>query len=212
MKRSCPFLNLPLKFCFFSWHELYFLCMLSAFSNCCCEVGVKIPFADIPKIGCQYTVIDDVWLAETELHRILPVQAELMLQRKSDTRVEVQGQLCTEVRFNCDRCLVDYDFAVQTNFHLILEVLEEDSWNIGEMECTKADIDTVQLTESVVDFADILRQQLCLSLPVKKLCSEQCQGLCPQCGTELDTGKCTCSAGAENSPFAVLAALQSKKE
>ncbi len=166
---------------------------------------MKVGFTDISKAGNRYVIDDDAWFPAPELHRSAPVQAELSLQRKGDSRVEVQGFLRTGVRLVCDRCLVDYNFPVDVTFHLVLEVPSDDSWHLKEMECSGTDLDIVLLKEPLVDFADIFRQQLYLSLPEKLICSPQCKGLCPQCGQDLNTGDCSCVAVEQESPFAVLA-------
>ena len=171
---------------------------------------MKIAFADIPKTGHRYEINDDTWFPEPELSRIAPVEAELSLNRKGDHRVEVQGVLRTGTRLVCDRCLTGYDFPVDVNFHLLLEVQADENWNLREMECSEVDLDTVLLTEPVVDVWDILRQQLYLSLPDKLLCTSKCRGLCSQCGIDLNTGECSCVAEAKESPFAVLAKLNKK--
>lgn len=169
---------------------------------------MKIEFTDISKAGNRYEIDDDTWFPEPELYRIAPVQAELSLQRKGDSRVLVQGFLRTGVRLVCDRCLVGYDFPVYVTFHLVLEVPSDDSWHMKELECSKTDLDIVLQKEPVVDFADILRQQLYLSLPDKLICSTQCKGLCPQCGQDLNADSCSCIAVGPESPFAVLAKLK----
>jgi uncharacterized protein len=171
---------------------------------------VNITFAEISKAGNRYEIIDDTWFPETELYRNAPVRAELVLNRKGDSRVEVRGLLRTGVQLVCDRCLTDYNFTVDVDFHLILEVVTEERWNLKELECSKTDLDTVLLQKPVVDIPDILRQQLYLSLPDKLICSPECKGLCPVCGLDLNTGKCSCVSEVKESPFAVLAKLKIK--
>ncbi len=171
---------------------------------------MKILFSEIAKAGNRYEITDDAWFADTDLQPVAPVQAELSLHRQGDSRVELAGSLDTAVRLNCDRCLAGYDFAVAVQFHLVLEVPSEGSWKIRELECTSADLDTVLLQEPVVDFWDILRQQLLLSLPEKQICCRNCKGLCLQCGNDLNRGNCSCVEESEVSPFAVLASLKKK--
>lgn len=171
---------------------------------------MKVAFTDISKSGNRYEIDDDTWFPEPALHRIAPVRAELSLQRKGDSRVEVSGFLRTGVRLACDRCLGQYDFPVDVNFHLVLEVSSDDDWRMKELECTGTDLDIVLQAEPVADLADILRQQLFLSLPDKLICSPQCRGLCPQCGQDLNDGDCACMPAEQESPFAVLAKLKNK--
>ncbi len=120
----------------------------------------------------------------------------------------VRGFLHTGLVLTCDCCLAAYNFAVKADFHFVLEMQTEDNWHIKELECTRENIDIVQVEEAVVDFSDILRQQVYLSLPFKQICSQNCKGLCLKCGSNLNREKCTCVHETENSPFAVLASLK----
>ena len=70
----------------------------------------------------------------------------------------------------------------------------------------------VEMGVEKVDLDDLLRQQLYLSLPVKNLCAEECRGLCPGCGANLNQADCTCGAGEDRSPFAVLRQLQATRK
>ena len=60
----------------------------------------------------------------------------------------------------------------------------------------------------VVDLESLLREQIILMLPLKPLCDENCKGLCPHCGANLNREKCTCKTDAVDSPFAQLAKLK----
>jgi uncharacterized protein len=169
---------------------------------------MQIAFADISKAGNRYEISDDSWSPEQELQRIAPVDAEVSLTRKGDSRVFVRGFLKTEVKLVCDRCVSKYGFLIDVDFHLVLEVSSKESWQIREIECSGTDLDTVLLEKPMVDLGDILRQQLYLSLPEKLICSEQCKGLCPQCGANLNKKVCSCVAEEKESPFALLAKLK----
>ena len=171
---------------------------------------MQVLFTDIAKTGNHYEISDDSWLKEQELPRISPLVAELHLERKGDSRVAVRGFLKTRIQLSCDRCGVQYGYPVNVTFHLILEVPSDESWQIRELECTGEDLDTVLLTEPVVDMADILRQQLYLGLPEKMTCTEECKGLCSQCGADLNKTPCSCVEEVKESPFAILAKLKDK--
>ncbi len=55
-----------------------------------------------------------------------------------------------------------------------------------------------------IDLSEFLKEQIVLSLPYKLLCKEDCKGLCPKCGTNLNIEKCNCKNNWEDSKFAVL--------
>jgi uncharacterized protein len=88
--------------------------------------------------------------------------------------------------------------------------MPSDSLQVKELECNIQDPDSIILDEPVVDFDDVLRQQLYLLLPMKRLCSEQCKGLCSRCGVNLNLAECRCANERQDLPFAVLAQLKNK--
>jgi uncharacterized protein len=173
--------------------------------------SVKIPFAEIAQNGSHYRFTDDAWLTAAGLTAAGAAEAELTLRPKAEHRAEAQGALRTVVRLTCDRCLTDYDFPVAAEFHLLLEAAEqdEDGWSVKEMD-NSAELELMEVDEPAADLTEILRQQLFLSLPVKQLCSPDCQGLCPSCGANLNSQSCVCATETDSSPFAALAALKKK--
>lgn len=62
-----------------------------------------------------------------------------------------------------------------------------------------------------IDLADLVRQTVALSVPMKQLCSGDCRGLCGRCGQNLNKDRCGCNA-PETSPFAVLKNLKKNKK
>ncbi len=131
--------------------------------------------------------------------------AEVRLDRQGE-RVLCRGRLRATVILHCDRCLAAYDYAIDNDFRLVLEVVGPD--DIGrEHTCSAAEMDVVALTEPEVDVKDILQQQFFLNIPVKSLCSENCKGLCAHCGQDLNRTECGCRA-AGSSPFDVLSTLK----
>jgi uncharacterized protein len=168
---------------------------------------MKISFAEIAQNGSHYRFTDDAWLTAAGLTVAGPTEAELTLRPKAAHRAEAQGTFRASLRLTCDRCLTEYDVPVAAEFHLLLEVPEqdEDGWSVKELE-NSAELELLEVDEPAADLTEILRQQLFLSLPVKQLCSPDCQGLCPNCGANLNSQSCACAAETENSPFAALAA------
>ncbi len=64
-----------------------------------------------------------------------------------------------------------------------------------------------------VDLAEAVKDALVLQLPIRFLCKEDCKGLCPKCGVNLNTGSCTCRKGDdERNPFSVLRSIVENDE
>jgi uncharacterized protein len=82
---------------------------------------------------------------------------------------------------------------------------EDEEVELGEKE-TK----TAFFTGTKLAIADILREQILLALPMKVLCTVDCKGLCPTCGTNLNFGSCSCPAENFNPHMDTL--LEIKKQ
>lgn len=99
--------------------------------------------------------------------------------------VQVDGELDVTIRLACRRCLEEnaVDFAVPFNF--ILEPgLEPGAEDEG--------VFPLRPDHERVDLAPMVREELLLAVPEFPVCREDCRGLCPRCGTDLNQSKCEC--------------------
>lgn len=64
----------------------------------------------------------------------------------------------------------------------------------------------------IIDLTEALRQHLALSLDLIPICRESCRGLCPTCGTNLNTSTCSCPPPEVSNPFAALQGLFSEND
>ena len=78
----------------------------------------------------------------------------------------------------------------------------------GEREVGEEDLDTSVYRDDQIDLNEVLREQFYLALPMKPLCREDCAGLCPKCGTNRNTGTCSCATGFEDPRLAPLRGLK----
>jgi uncharacterized protein len=94
------------------------------------------------------------------------------LDAKADSVLDVE----------CDRCAAKVKYPACADVeHIIVRSLNDD------------DNDSFILAEgSQLELDDIIREDFLLQLPVKFLCSEDCKGLCPNCGKDLNEGPCSC--------------------
>ena len=65
-------------------------------------------------------------------------------------------------------------------------------------------------TRQMLDLSDVLRQYLLTGEPLKTLCRSDCLGLCPECGTDLNTEKCKCDGPTIDPRWGALAELLPK--
>jgi uncharacterized protein len=108
--------------------------------------------------------------------------------------VEVEGQLTGSVEQLCSRCLQP---TVQP---LILPILltynccsDETAVLDVEQELTGEEIGLICFDGEVIDLRLAIEQELLMTVPQHPLCRAGCAGLCPECGTDLNYGKCDCS-------------------
>lgn len=172
---------------------------------------MKILFEKIPEPGLELEVNDASWFPEGDWARLGPVRAKLLLTRRAQ-RVFVDGHLVFTSRFECDSCLEPYEESQDFPFKIAFEYLAPDDpyWQTEEHQCPQTEMDVVVLEEPEIDILAMLAQQVILSVPVKRLCSEECRGLCPTCGQNLNKGQCSCRDRDYESPFQVLARLKVK--
>ena len=172
---------------------------------------MRLRFNEISPHGNQFELFEVTGLEQAE---IVSVEGDsrftFTLKRKSETQVEMSGTLLFTPIITCDRCLVSYAYPINTSFHVLFETGGADKWQLKEVECTSSEMDTVSLDEPIVDCDDVLRQQILLALPQKKLCSPGCKGICNRCGENLNIAVCDCEKTITDSPFAVLSRLKKK--
>jgi len=172
---------------------------------------LSVAFSEIPEHGLQVELTDISWFPEEVVTRIGNVSVDLVLAKKGENKVELSGKVEAKVRLDCDRCLSCFDYTIDSSIQVILEVPDSSHhWHIRNVEHGEADVESVVLSEPVVEIGDILRQQILLALPEKRICSVGCLGLCDKCGTNLNEGPCQCRKKGVSSPFAVLAHYKKK--
>lgn len=117
----------------------------------------------------------------------------------------VQGSVEGTARTSCSRCLADVDVA------LLGEI--EGYFLISDESAAPEDMDDDEFDvlpeDRMLDMEPLIRAALLLELPLVPLCGEDCKGLCPKCGANLNEGPCSCPPEPEpdpleGNPFAVL--------
>jgi uncharacterized protein len=121
-----------------------------------------------------------------------PIDVHVTLDRH-DPYLEFDLNLSAEVTSQCDRCVVDYTWALtaDTPMLYVLGRLPSgesvDDPGIGYLPANSTD----------VDLTGEIRDQLILALPGKYLHRDDCLGLCPGCGVDLNLQECTCGLSRE---------------
>jgi len=106
-----------------------------------------------------------------------------------------------EVIYSCARCLTSVPRHVTESFSR--EILEEGD-KFGE------DIGVFTIKNGIIDVETILSEALFIDLEPSVLCSENCKGLCPKCGANLNEGECDCDLHDTDPRFSKLINLKDK--
>jgi uncharacterized protein len=98
---------------------------------------------------------------------------------------------------------------VDRNFELLFRPQAVNS-GPDEAEMQDKDAEIAFYEGDGVELEDILREQVLLAVPIKTVCREECKGLCPQCGKNLNTGECQCEPVAGDPRWDALKGLRDK--
>ena len=128
------------------------------------------------------------------------------VDRQEPGRYRVAGHVTGELELTCGRCLEPFTLPVAGAFDLRY-VPRAENVGEGEREVGEDDLTTAFYDDDQIDLSELIAEQFHLALPMKPLCSEGCKGLCPHCGTNLNTGTCSCSEKWEDPRLAALKSL-----
>lgn len=112
--------------------------------------------------------------------------------RRDNSLYIVRGSINAVLSLKCDRCLKPFEKSLDIELD---EIYGEEADEDGEIWLVSDK--TIDLKPAVI--ADIM-----LHLPMRSLCSEDCKGLCPKCGHNLNNGDCGCDRGYVNPQFEKL--------
>ena len=121
---------------------------------------------------------------------VSPVLLSFDVDGQETGRFRLAGQLKGDLELACSRCLEPYWLPVATEFDLrYVPRLEAGE---GEKEVEEDDLATALYSDDQIDLGLLIMEQFQLALPMKPLCDPACKGLCPECGTNRNTGSCDC--------------------
>lgn len=117
------------------------------------------------------------------------IVGEFDLDRVAD-RVSVRGRLAATARLDCVRCLRRFERPVETPFEIYAD--RAGSGHRAEEEALERD-DYMKFHDGrTLNLGEEVREALLLELPMAPHCREDCRGLCPRCGSDLNEAPCAC--------------------
>jgi uncharacterized protein len=125
--------------------------------------------------------------------------------------IRLAGELSTSLEMPCARCLEPVIEDVKRKFDLLYRPLGVDAGR-EELSVTGAEAEISYYQGEGLLLEDALREQVLLALPLKVICREDCKGLCPHCGINLNSEQCSCAEPIEDPRWSALKEIRSKLE
>ena len=133
------------------------------------------------------------------------------VERSDDGSLHVRGHLRLKTSGPCARCLADTPLELDQELDLFFlpesrTVAEHDDEEGAELQ--DRDLVVAFYRGDILDLGATVREQVLLAQPMKRLCREDCKGVCPTCGADRNLSACGCPKEAKSdTPFSSLALL-----
>lgn len=170
---------------------------------------MKIIISEIPEEGLDIN-LDNLTIISEAVVITSPLKGELRLD-KVGNEIFVRGYTAAEIELTCSRCLNSFRKEVSLDISLAYHPLSELKGDeVYELHDEEMEVDFYSGDE--IDIDSLIEEELILSIPMKPLCREDCRGLCPNCGADLNISSCECPMEAMDERFAILKKLLKKGE
>jgi len=124
-----------------------------------------------------------------------------------DGKADIHGAIETDVSLDCTRCLEPITKHLEIPFHAVFVDASEEDTN-AEAEIEEDELDESLVEDGEIDMAEVIREQILLAVPDQIFCREDCKGLCPQCGANLNLIDCKCADDDIDPRWAALKSLK----
>ena len=134
------------------------------------------------------------------------VELELEVHQQTDDFL-LSGMVGANLTLACDRCLGVADISIKGSFRVWLVSAMRPGLNTGE-----DDVRVFPAPEKEVDLSALIAGTIYVELPSKTLCREDCKGLCPSCGADLNRQPCKCEAEKTDERWTPLLKMKQQLE
>jgi uncharacterized protein len=143
------------------------------------------------------------------LRQFGPLHTEGQVELLSNTlgEIRIRGNVRGEIETECDRCLEPVRRPVDSGFDLFYRPTP-DSTAPHELAIDEGEAEIGFYEDGGIDLTDVIREYVLLSWPMRQICKEECQGICPQCGQNRNTGRCQCETKLVDERWSALRDLK----
>ncbi len=179
---------------------------------------MKLWLKEIVPEGCQvHRQLGQAWLEDVfsvaDLVNFRPGgDCDIVLQaRRVGSDVLLQSDFGLALTADCSACLKDFPLQVMVGFSVTLRPAPAKRSAVSEdLELGADDLSEFFFDGDFIDLGEILREQILLALPMYPRCSEDCRGLCPVCGADLNQGECGCERDDVDPRLIVLKSISKR--
>ncbi|HVJ50572.1 DUF177 domain-containing protein [Desulfitobacterium sp.] len=125
-----------------------------------------------------------------------PVRVHLQVINLGESLL-VQGQIQAELKVICGRCMDDFIYP--------LDLTYEDEWVLSSLASEEQSETAFVFEKDEIEISERILEQIVLALPMRFICSPECQGLCPVCGVNRNHTSCECMIEQIDPRLAALA-------
>jgi len=135
-----------------------------------------------------------------------PVEAVGRLYR-AGTTIYFDGEVDATIKLDCSRCLETFSFGVSGEVSAVFMPEVDGKREEPEKQLRADDLDVQFYGGDEIDLFPPIRDYVAFEIPMRPLCADDCNGLCPECGSNLNKIKCSCEKRPVDSRFSALKKL-----
>jgi len=144
--------------------------------------------------------------ADADYAVVSPVRLAFDIHKDQET-FRLDGRVSATLELRCSRCLEPFRWSVDEPFELTYQPRAAVQ-SAEEREIADEDFSAAVYDDDQIDLEQLIRERFEMSLPMKPLCTDECRGLCPVCGGNLNRQACGCKAEWDDPRMAVLKKLR----
>ena len=123
---------------------------------------------------------------------------------KSHHQIIINCDINFETSLTCDRCISEFKKTFSKQFQNIYFIIYDSEKEVVE----DPGVYYLSPTEDKIDLLKDVKEYMNIAIPMKVLCNDDCKGLCPNCGKDLNQFECNCEADVENPVWEPLKKLK----
>ncbi len=120
--------------------------------------------------------------------------------------IRVSGHITVTMEADCDRCLEPAPVPIDEEFSLFYRPVTDGFGDEKEIDSGEAEMGFYE--DDGVELNDVVREFVLLSMPMQRVCREDCKGICPKCGQNRNLKECGCAQAQNDHRWAALKSLK----